>query len=182
MLFICPFCQPLDHNTDSQVIIFRCLSHCNFNLRLKMSKELMPQVETSKRNPYLPKEVRAIIYAYLGGPSNVIRFELYVHSRDPADSRCFKIDNHLTSSCDIHVPSVAFGIESWSRISALENNIQLHPRTKFQPRPVYFRPKLDVIQIPAMMFYDGRSFNDHWDRVYGNWGWHFAVIGVGTLR
>jgi hypothetical protein len=27
-----------------------------------------------------------------------------------------------------------------------------------------------------MMFYDGRSFNDHWDRVYGNWGWHFAMM------
>jgi hypothetical protein len=63
-----------------------------------MSKELMPQVETIKRNPYLPKEVRAIIYAYLGGPSKVIRFNFHVHSRDPADPRCFKIDNHLTSS------------------------------------------------------------------------------------
>jgi hypothetical protein len=150
-----------------------------------MSQQLVSGMETPKTNPYLPKEVRAVIYKHLGGPKT-IKIHYVFGKRDVTVPRHTGWRTHRVSKkyhnrnyyiTSHSLPPVGFGIESWSRTLALEEGyVQLLPRTKFQLRPVSFRPSIDVVEISHSFFRFNRWEFNVWDSSYGDWHWHFAMM------
>jgi hypothetical protein len=66
--------------------------------------------------PHLPKEIRAMIYKYLGGPPRRIKFHLHAYTgHDPWSPR--RAMHYLSSPARL---PVTFAIESWSRTLALQ--------------------------------------------------------------
>jgi hypothetical protein len=74
---------------------------------------------------------------------------------------------------------VEFKIESLSRVRALERESreyqELHPRTKHQAWPVYFRPKVDTVSIPYALFSSSGLFSRFNRRKFHDWASYYRM-------
>jgi hypothetical protein len=102
-------------------------------------------VQQPRESPRLPKEVRAIIYKYIGGPARYIKIDL-----SPS------LDYYLTSPAT-GIPK-QFSIESWSRTLATKEYVQLLGPTKHQDGPVFFRPEVDTVRLPSKLIFTPSGF------------------------
>jgi hypothetical protein len=108
------------------------------------------ETPSTRTNPHLPSEVRALTYEYLGyAQPNTICMQLYEFGEIEVG---IEVRDFLTCS-SLAPTGVLLSIESLSRTRTLEQYVELHPATYHQKQQVQLGPAIDMVSLSFRFFH-----------------------------